>query len=140
MLTARVVAAKLGLGCSKAVARWIGAGYLRGRRGQGCGLYRMWYVKEEALLDFLEDPRYWHLWEPDRVEPGLRAWVSEIRDGVRFLTTGEVGARFFVHHAAVNDWIHKGYLPAVRHGNWLVRESDLVGFVPPCERPRGKRI
>jgi excisionase family DNA binding protein len=138
ILTARVVAARLGLGCSKTVAWWIRAGYLKGRRGQRCGLNRMWYITEEALLDFLQDARYWHLWEPERLESGLRLWASEIRNGTRFLTTGEVAARFFVEHATVNDWIHKGYLPAVRRDNWLIKESDLVGFVPPCDRPRGK--
>ena len=88
------------------------------------------------MLDFLQDGRYWHLWEPERVGPRLRIWVTEMRDGVRFLTTGQVAAKFYVEHATVNNWIHKGYLPAVRRGNWLIRESDLVGFVPPCERPR----
>lgn len=139
MLTARAVARRLGLGCSKTVAQWIRAGYLKGRKGQRCGLNRMWYVDEEALLDFLEDRRYWHLWEPDKVEPGLRAWLSEVRNGARFLTTGEVAARFYVQHPTVNGWIHKGHLPAVRRGNWLIRESDLLGFVPPCERSRKGR-
>jgi excisionase family DNA binding protein len=139
ILTARGVAARLGVRCPKAVAWWIKAGYLKGRRGQGCGLNRMWYVREEALLDFLEDARYWHLWDPARVEPGLRLWLSEVRNGVRFLTTGEVATRLCVSHCTVNDWIHKGYLPVVRRGNWLIRESDLVGFVLPCDRPRGKR-
>lgn len=136
MLTARAVARRLGLACDKKVARWIRAGYLKGRQGQGCGLNRMWYVTEDALLDFLEDPRYWHLWDPGRLESGLRSWVRDVRNGVRFLTIGEVAARLYVQPGTVNDWIHKGYVAAVRRGNWLIRESDLLGFVPPCERPR----
>jgi len=140
ILVARRIAVRLGLGCSKTITWWITAGYLKGRRGQGCGLNRMWYVTEEALLDFLEDARYWHLWEVERLEPQLRLWASEMRDGVRFLTTGQVAAKFYVEHATVNNWIHKGYLPAVRRGNWLIRSSDLVGFVPPCERPRRARL
>jgi len=139
ILTARQIAIRLGLDCSKTVAWWIMAGYLKGRKGQGCGLNRMWYVTEETLLDFLEDGRYWHLWQPERLEAPLRLWVNEMRDGVRFLTTGQVAAKFYVEHATVNNWIHKGYLPAVRRGNWLIRDSDLVGFVPPCERLRRDR-
>lgn len=139
LLTARGVARCLGIPCGdKTITWWIKAGYLKARKGQRCGLNRMWYVKEEALLSFLEQPRYWHLWEPARLEPRLRAWVAEIRDGVRFLTTGEVAARFYVRDTTVNSWIHKGYLSAVRRGNWLIREDSLVGFVPPCERPRAK--
>jgi len=140
MLSARAVAEKLGIRCSKTVAWWIRAGYLKGRRGQRAGPNRMWYVTETALLQFLEEERYWHLWSPARVEPALRPWLAEMRNGICFLTTGEVAARLSVGHSAVNAWIHRGLLPAVRRGNWLVRESDLRGFVLPCQvSKKGKR-
>jgi hypothetical protein len=41
-----------------------------------------------------------------------------------------------VQHSAVNNWVHDGHLPATRWGNWWVKESDLAGFVPPCERSK----
>ena len=64
LLTAREVSRRLGIPCSKSVAWWIRAGYLGGRKGQRCGLNRMWYVTEDALYDFLEDSRFYHLWDP----------------------------------------------------------------------------
>lgn len=140
LLTARAVATKLGVRCSKTVVWWIRSGYLKGRRGQRAGPNRMWYVTEDALLSFLEDERYWHLWSLASVELSLRPWVAEIRNGTSFLTTGQVATRLCVVHSAVNQWIHRGLLPAVRRGNWLIRESDLQGFVLPCERSKkGKR-
>ena len=136
LLTARTVAARLGVGCSKTIAWWIKQGWLQGRKGQRCGKNRMWYVSEDALQEFLEDERYWHLWDPARItDSDWRTWAYHQRT-VRFLTTREVGDRFAVCHSTVHDWIQRGLLPAVRHGNWLIREIDLAGFVPPCERPK----
>lgn len=136
LLTARGVARRLGIPCEKTVVRWIKVGYLRARKGQRCGLNRMWYVREEALFDFLGDARWWYLWEVERLQPDLRSWAVNMRDGVQFLTTGQVATLLHVQPGTVNGWIHKGYLPAVRRGNWLVRQEDLVGFVLPCDRLR----
>jgi len=136
--SARAIAKRLGIPSGdKTVAWWLQNGYLKGRRGQGCGPYLGWYVTEEALLDFLADARYWHLWTPERIrDANLREWITDTRNGTHFLTTGEVAARLAVHHATVNDYIHRRLLPAVRHGNWLIREQDLVGFIPPCDRSK----
>ena len=139
ILSARAVASKLGVSCSKTVAWWIRAGYLRGRRGQRAGPNRMWYVTEEALLAFLDDPHYWHLWEPAGVDDSLRSWVTDIRNGDRFLSTGQVGAVLGVGHKAVWGYINRGLISGVRRGNWLVREADLRAFVPLCERSRKGR-
>jgi len=135
--SANTIAKRLGIPCSKTVTWWLREGYLKGRRGQRCGLNRSWYVTEEALLDFLADARYWHLWGPERIQDAnLRQWVTEARNGALFLTTGEVAARLSVAHATVHSYIQKGLLPAVRRGNWLIRAADLVGFVLPCERSK----
>ena len=137
VLSARSVADQLGLACPKRVGWWIEQGWLRGRRGQPAGASRQWVVPEEALLEFLQDARYWHVWRVDEIpERALREWAAEVRSGVRYLTTGMVGERVGVNPATVQTWIAAGLLPAVRRANWLVRESDLAGFVPPCERPR----
>jgi hypothetical protein len=136
LLTSRRVADRLGLGCSKKVAYWIKRGFLRGRRAAGAGRYRMWLVEEDALLAFMEDPRYWHMWTPERVkDSGEREWATEIRKE-RYLSTGEVGRRLGVVSNAVLSWIQRGCLPAKRWGNWMVKESDLEGFIPPYERSR----
>jgi excisionase family DNA binding protein len=137
LLSARAVADRLGIGCAKVVVRWIDLGWLRGRRGQRMGPHRMWYVTEEGLWDFIANPAAWHAWTPERIpEFELRELATAIRAGERYLTPGEVAERFFVSDAAVNDWIHSGTLPAVRHGNWRIKESDLTDFVPPNQRDR----
>ena len=116
---------------------WIDQGWLRARRSAVRG--RRLYIQEDDLLAFLEDRRYWHLWLPERIaDAGWREWATEMRAGVRYLTTGEVARRLSVTNQTVWAWIRKGFLPAVRYGpNWLVLESDLAGFVLPCDRPRG---
>jgi hypothetical protein len=54
-------------GCSKTVARWIEAGWLKGHRGWDVGTHRSWMVREEDLLDFLADPDHFHRWDPGRI-------------------------------------------------------------------------
>lgn len=135
-LSARAVAVMLGIPCAKTVIRWIKRGYLRGRRGQQWGPYRQWYVGRGALLDFLADPAYWHLWEPERIpDTALRYHYRAMR-GERYLTHVEVAARYCVQPATVGAWLDRGLLPAVRRGNRLIPESALVGFVPPGQRSR----
>ena len=137
LMSARMVADLMGVGCAKSVIAWIEHGYLAGKRGPRRGPYRQWQVDEEALWRFIENRYHWHRWEPERItDPALREWAMELRAGVRFLTPGEVAWRCCVDASAVNVWIHNGLLPAVRNGNWLVRESDLEGFVPPHQRSR----
>ena len=136
LLTARTIARMLGISCSKAVSWWIRSGWLRGRRGERFGLYRMWYVRHEDLEAFLEDPSYWHLWQPERIpDRALREWYQAARTE-QYLTLSEVAARCYVMPKTVYQWIQKGKLPAVRRGNHLIPASALVGFVPPGQRSR----
>jgi excisionase family DNA binding protein len=136
LLSTRAVARELGIPCSKTVTRWVARRYLRGKRGQTWGPYRQWYVERDHLLDFLDDPRYWHLWDPERIpDPATREHYQALRTE-RYLTTGEVAERLYVEHPTVQAWIQSGVLPAVRHGNWLVAESTLVGFTPPGQRSK----
>lgn len=137
VLSAIEIARRLGIPCAKTVAWWAREGWLKGRRGQRRGNNRQLFVLEDALIAFLENERYWHLWDPERVrDPLLREWALDMRRGVRFLSPSEVAARFCVQHSTVNDWIHRGLLSAVRRGNWLVREDTLRGFTPPSERSK----
>lgn len=138
--TARGVALALGIPSRKTITWWISRGWLAEVRGHGLGAGKSarHFVRHDQLVAFLKDPRYWHLWDPSKVaDRRLRAVVRLYReDGERFLTTGEVGDRLGVKHSTVTDWIRCGELPAVRRGNWLVRERDLKFFVPPCERSK----
>jgi excisionase family DNA binding protein len=137
ILSARAVARQLGVGCAKTVVAWRARGWIRARRGQWVGANRMWYFTEEAVWDFVANPAAWHAWDPARIpEAALRELALAVRGGTAYLTPGEVAERYFVSHMAVNDWIHRGVLPAVRWGNWRIREADLIGFVPPGQRDR----
>lgn len=128
--TARAVAKRLGIGCAKTVSYWIKRGWLNGRKGQRRGGHRQWMIHPDDLLAFIEDPDHWHRWNPERIpDAGLRDWATELRRGVRFLTLTEAADRACVQPQTVNQWIRKGWLPAVRNGNHLVRESDLERFV-----------
>lgn len=131
-MTARAVAALLGVGCAKSITRWVDRGYLRGKRGWRQGSHPVLMIDEADLLAFLEDVAHWQRWSPDRItDPLLREWAQEMRGNVRFLTLSEVADRYYVQPATVHSWIEKGYLPAVRNGNHLVRESDLASFTLP---------
>jgi hypothetical protein len=102
--SARAIAKRLGIPSGdKTVTWWLQEGYLKGRRGQGCGPHKGWYVTEEALFDFLADESYWHPWTPERIRDAeVAEWTAENRNGTRFLTTGEVGRRLGVCHATVH--------------------------------------
>lgn len=141
LMSARRVAAMLGVGCAKRVVTWITRGYLAGKQGPMRGPHRQWQVTEEAVWAFIEAPDHWHRWDPERIpDRDLREWAIEVRAGVRFLTTGQVAWRLYVTDRAVNDWIRAGLLRAVRCGNWLVREADVEGFTPPGQRSKAGMI
>lgn len=132
--TARRVANLLGIPCSKTVSRWIEQGWLRAKRSfLRAGGRRHWMIKHHDLVAFLENEEHWHRWEPEHVDR-MFSQQAERRAQVRFLTTGEVAERLYVTSNAVQSWIQQERLPAVRHGNWLIREDDLDGFVQPIHR------
>lgn len=138
--TARDVQRLMGIGCSKTVACWVQAGWLKARRlprGQ-----HDWYsIRHDDLLVFLESLEHWHRWEPERIaDHGLRHWAIRLRAGVRFLTIGEVALRCCVGTNAVNAWIQQGRIQAYKNGNWYVRESDLDGFTPPGQVSKAGRV
>lgn len=135
--SARDVARALGLGCSKTVSRWIRWGWLKARNA-GTKQRPLWRITPIDLYACLEKPNTWMAWEIERItDPVLREWAQELReDQPRWLSTGEIAARYSVGPKTVYQWISKGWLPAVRYDNHYIRESDLVGWVPPCERSK----
>lgn len=142
VLTARDVARLLGKrGSEKAIARWIRSGLLKGR-SVTTGTRCIWRVCYDDLMTFLRDERSWCLWDAARVtDDDVRAEMSALRahEG-RYLTQGEVAARYCVGVAAVGQWLDKGWLPYLHSGggkgNRMVRERDLASWVPPCERSK----
>ncbi len=137
--TVRRTAGMLGVE-DKTVSYWCNQGWLRAHYvGLWMGKGPVRVVEHEELLLFLEDERYWHLWEPARItDVGIREWTEELRAGVRYFTTGQVAERLFITHYRVNQLIRQGRLKAVKHGsNWLVKESD-VQYPEWLPRHRGK--
>lgn len=143
LYSARGVARLLGIvNSEKSVTWWLREGWLKGEQRVRRGPYPGWIVRHEDVVTFLEDRRYWHLWDPARIpaESGIRWWALDLRreeyltTGEEYLTTGQVAWRLCVTRTTVNSWIHKGLLPAVRRQNWLIPASALVGFVAPGQR------
>ncbi len=130
-LSARAVARMMGVGCCKTVTRWVCRGWLQGHRKLRAGPNRRVAVQYSDLLSFLENSEHWHRWNADAIKDStLQRFVAETRS-VRYLTPGQVARRFFVQPSSVNDWIHRGLLPAKRWGNWWIADGALEGFVPP---------
>lgn len=138
--TAGGVAELLGIGCPKTITRWIELRWLPATNA-GKEDRPLWRIQSEDLYAFLENPQTWMAWNPELItDPTLRAWAQELRAGKpQWLTPGQVAERFAVGVGAVNDWIHRGLLPSIKYGNRWINEADLVGFVPPCERPQQRR-
>lgn len=136
VLTARHVADLLGFGCSKKVRELIRMRALRARRGPKRGPHAQWQIRYDDVLAFLDKSEFWQWWEPGTItDPNIRATYTDLRQE-RYLTQTAVADVCFVEPKTVYQWIRKGYLPAVRKGNWLIPQSALVGFVPPGQRPR----
>jgi len=143
-LSARDVATLMGWSCGKKAARLVRSGALRGQvLALHAGPNRRFAVEYGDLELFLEDRRYWPAWDPQLIaDRRLRAHARIARPpsaASRYLTPGEVARRFYVGCGAVNEWIQRGLLPAVRHGNWRIAESAVEDFVPPNMRPSRPR-
>lgn len=137
-LSARDVAAELGIPCAKTVTFWVSLGWLPARNA-GRVDRPLWRITWEDLTAMLERRETWMAWHPERIaDLALREWAMELRAaaGGRWLSIGEVAERHYVGYRAVNTWIRKGWLAATRYGNWWIWSGDLDGWVLPCERSR----
>lgn len=134
-LSARDVAAQLGIGCGKTVSLWIRRGWLKAKNA-GAPPRVLWRISWEDLTSFMENPAHWVAWRPERIpDLALREWAQELRaNEERLLTHTEVATRVGVGRNTVGTWLYEGELPYVRYGNRFVPESALDDFVPPCER------
>lgn len=135
------VARRLGVSAST-VRSWVQKGWLRAvpsganrRRGSP-------RLVEPVDLDrFLQDERYWHLWEPSWIaDPELRAWGTELRGRVRFLTLSEAAAALYLTPGGAAKAVQEGRLQAAKRGrSWVVR-SDRLALAPERPRRRGPRL
>lgn len=61
-----------------------------------------------------------------------RDWVLEMREGIKFYSTGESAKIKFTTVRTVNGWIRKGWLKAEKKGfNWFILRDNLLKFEPP---------
>lgn len=125
---------------TKTVALWMRNGWLKVRRNDKYGRRIVWVTTEDDLTVFVENPAYWHVWEPARMtDAAWREWATEVHSE-RYLTTDEVAMRLCVVPATVVLWIRNGELPAAKHGaHWRVAASALEDFVIPSDRSRAGR-
>jgi len=133
-LSAREVAAHLGVRCSKTVSSWIRRGWLK---ASDAGARRpLWRITWDNLTAFLENPTYWIAWQPDRIpDLALREWAQELRaDEDPLLAHAVIAQRYNVDRDTVGQWIDKGWLPAMRYGNRFIPESALDGWIVPTDR------
>jgi len=131
-LTMRAVSRLFGVD-AKTVAWWIDSGWLKGSRFPvGMGPYCARKITHEAICDFIEDERYWHLWEPARMKPGsLKEYGEEVRDGTgRFLTTAQLGRLSYYTQEWISTLIRRGVIKARKHGpNWKIPEEEADRFL-----------
>lgn len=119
------VARLLGVPCSKVFRKLIRRGILPGRR---LPLEAdVWVVERRDLLRFVVNPRNWIYFKIERVvDPQLRRLIELRRQmwGDAWWSPGQVATYHGVSIGTVNNYIHKGLLPAVRWANWHILRSD----------------
>lgn len=124
----------------KTVGWWIDSGWLRGDRfPTKLGPYYPRRVSYEAICAFIEDERYWHLWEVARMKTGnLKEYADEIRNGTgHFLTTGQLENLAFYTHRWIRELISRGTIKARKHGpNWKIPMEEAERFMRERGTPR----
>ncbi len=130
--TAREVAALMGLPCSKVVAHWIAEGMLAAHNG-GRVDRPLWRIQRDDLMAFMAEPLYWMAWRVDRVvDPYLRAYAEQIRDGQPgWHTPGQVARHYGAGRSTPQQWIERGFIPSQRWGNHWIHQSVLDNWAPP---------
>lgn len=134
-MSARDVAAHLGVRCSKTISNWIRRGWLKATNANDRGR-TLWRITWEDLTTFLENAAYWVAWRPDRIpDLALREWAQELRANEEpLLGHAEIAARFGVGRDTIGNWLDKGWLPSTRYGNRRIPQSALDDWIVPIER------
>ena len=118
------------LGCaSRTVVTWAQRGWIPGLHRRGRGVHPQWLFPQKHLMGFLEDARYWHLWEPQTIpDERLRAWATKLRGDVRYLTYDEAAARIGCSRWTIKHYVRTGKLTNCRRSYALVREDEVLGL------------
>ena len=110
--------------CGKTVILWVDLGILPGRVLPG--VRNIHVVEARAFERWLVNPANWIYFDHRRIrDDRLRRLVelAKSRWPDRWLTTGQAAKVMGCHHKNVNDWIHRGKIPARHWANWHVLES-----------------
>lgn len=119
-LSLRGVALRMGYAeTSSTPRRWVKEGRLRAlvRRWECRPKYTTVLVKQEWLLEFLEDPQQFHQWEWERIpDQWLREWARKRRQGA-VMTTREAAEVIGVEYGTLRTWMAwYPELPVLRDG------------------------
>ncbi len=117
------------------MCRWFDAGWFGQSIPVGKGTVRI--ITEQDLTDFIENEVHWHEWEPlAMTDANWREHATDVRHGLTFLTTKDVGQRLGLTQATVLWRIGKGYIRALQclDTSYVVR-SDWLDETP-VEAPR----
>lgn len=124
---------------AQTIRRWCARGLLRHEATPRARHTTRW-IPEEAVIEFLQDQRYWALWRPERIsEPGLRKWAEELRATDELMSTDEIAKHHLCTTSGVIRWLRKGYLTKVTCGPRIyVRRAEVEAFIPPINNPKPK--
>lgn len=127
--------------CGKTISLWIDLGILPGRVLPGG---RNIHVVEARVLErWLVSPANWIYFDHRRIrDDRLRRLVelAKSRWPDRWLTTGQAARIMGCRHQNVNDWIHRGKIPARRWTNWHVLESVARAIRIPQGKGQGHEL
>ena len=123
--------------------RWIRQKILIAHKAVDSSNRLCYWITHDAMLTFLADERYWHVWQPDKIQDlALREWTRDLRKNSRLLTVKQVAARMHFSTPQVRQFIYRKLLPARRWGrDYFISTRDLAAFVlPPYRKKEPRRI
>lgn len=143
--TSAEVARALGIRDSKSIIGWVRKGYLRGERGpMYVGLSQVWRFSEQAIIRCLHHRPY--LVKPTQVRQHIFQRIVQDEWQRDPWYTPEQAAPFLGVKTpdAIHKYIHQGLLRAQKkpggpwQGIWIIRKSDIDGFLANDPRPEHK--
>lgn len=140
LISASRAAEMIGMSNPRSVTPWIRGGYLPARR-TAC----TWWIHPDDFEAFLEDPRYWNLWDVALVkDPTRRARLTAMRDAADLVTTAQAAEIKCCTIGTVQRWVREGRLRPVsackgqgRLGHFFRRADVLAMELPPLGAQRG---
>lgn len=137
MVTARALAAMLGVKCSKTVTAWVQQNWLEGYQGTlHCGKNFMWNFSFENVDLFVRDHPW--LFARDKVADRFRVIIDEEYAVDPWYLPKETCQKLGIsyHSSALSNYLKKGWLHPFKkpieggnHWTWLFYKSDIDRFL-----------